>query len=117
VVITGLDTAGEGDTCLRTCAFEQFRAKLLRQERIGIAAVDQKIGKFGAVLDQRDCIMLAPYFTAPAPQGDGICNVDRSRLGRWFVSHRVGISDQAAFAVDFATWVAIASIRAGDRQS
>ena len=28
-----------------------------------------------------------------------------------------GLPDQAALALDFATWVAIASISAGDRQS
>src|SRR5882724_869586 len=62
VVIAALQTKGERDCGLRTCAFKQFRAKLFRQERIGIADIDQKIRKSGAVLDQRDCIMLAPCF-------------------------------------------------------
>src|SRR6476620_273099 len=60
VVITLLETEGERDTCLRTCTFQQFRAKLFHQERIGITTVYQKIEKSGAVLDQRDCIMLSP---------------------------------------------------------
>src|SRR5437868_14140804 len=60
VVITFLATEVEGDACLRTSSFQQFRTKLFYQERIGIADVDQKIGKSGAVLDQRNRIVLAP---------------------------------------------------------
>ena len=41
-------------------AFQQFRAKLLGQKRIGVAIVHQQIGESGAVLDQRDRIMPAP---------------------------------------------------------
>src|ERR1700737_1701930 len=66
VVVALLETEGQVNSCLRTCTFQQFRAKLFRQERIGIAAVDQKIGKSGAVLDQSNRIMLAPCFSIVA---------------------------------------------------
>src|SRR6202011_3035276 len=66
VVIAGMATEGERYACLRACTFEQFRAKLFRQERIGIADIDQKIGKSGAVLDQKNRIMLAPSIYAVA---------------------------------------------------
>src|SRR3981081_3142130 len=49
VVVTLLATEGERDSRVRTCTFQQFRAKLFPQKRIGIADIDQKIGKSGAV--------------------------------------------------------------------
>src|ERR1700687_3009125 len=66
VVVAAVETKDEGDFRLRTCLLEQFQAKLLHQERVGIAAIDEKIGKPGAVLDQRDGVMLAPRFPAIA---------------------------------------------------
>src|ERR1700738_3688167 len=60
MVIAGLATESERDACLRACTLQQFRAKLFRQERISIAYIDQKIGKPGAVLDQKNRIMLTP---------------------------------------------------------
>src|SRR6266403_3144095 len=60
VVIAVLETEGVGDSGFRASRLQQFRAKLLHQERIGVAAVDQEIGKSSAVLDQRDRIVLAP---------------------------------------------------------
>src|SRR5258708_11360092 len=47
VVVTGLETKGQGDLGLRAGAFQQFRAKLLGQEAVGIAAVHQEIEKSG----------------------------------------------------------------------
>ena len=60
VIIAALETEGVRDSGFRARRLQQFWAKLLHQERIGIAAVDQETGKSSAVLDQRDCIVLAP---------------------------------------------------------
>src|SRR4029077_13837556 len=62
VVIAALATQIQRDTGLCTGPLQQFRAKLLLQERICIADIYQEIRKSGAVLDQRDGIMLAPRF-------------------------------------------------------
>src|SRR6476620_12738338 len=59
VIIAALETEGVRDSGFCARRLQQFWAKLLHQERIGIAAVDHEIGKSGAVLDQRDCIVFA----------------------------------------------------------
>ena len=66
VVISALASQLERDIGLRTCTLQQFRAKLLFQERIGITNVDQEIRKSGAVLNQRDGVVLAPSFLVAA---------------------------------------------------
>src|SRR5580698_3082466 len=60
VVVAALQAEIERDTSLCACSFQQFRAKLLCQERVGIADVDEKVWKSRSVLDQRHRIMLAP---------------------------------------------------------
>src|SRR5260370_8282847 len=72
VVIAVLETEGVGDSGFRASRLQQFRAKLLHQERIGVAAVDQEIGKSSAVLDQRNRTVLPPtlpiFTTLPYPR-------------------------------------------------
>lgn len=60
VVVTWLAAKGEGNVRLLAGAFQQFRAKLLGQKRIGVTIVHQQIEESGAVLDQRDRVMPAP---------------------------------------------------------
>ena len=45
VVVTGLAAQVERDIRLLASALQQFRAKLFGQERVGVAVVDQQIGK------------------------------------------------------------------------
>ncbi len=82
VVIPFLATEGEWDACLRTCSFQQFRAKLFPQKRIGIADIDQKIGKSGAVLDQSNRIMLAPCFSIVSEIASQRLDAPRDLRGR-----------------------------------
>ena len=60
VVVAGLSAQGEGDAGLLAGGLQQLRAKLLGEELIGIAIVDQQIPEFRAILDQRDRVMRAP---------------------------------------------------------
>jgi hypothetical protein len=60
VVIPALATQVERDIGLRACTLQQFRAKLLVQERIGVTDVDQEIRKSGPILNQGNGIVLAP---------------------------------------------------------
>ena len=60
VVVTAVLAQRQRNAGLRACALQQFGAKLFGEERIGIAAIDQQIGKPRAILDQRHRIVLAP---------------------------------------------------------
>src|SRR5262245_30500878 len=60
VIVAGLPAQGEGDPGFLARALQQLRAELLREKLVGVAVVDQQIGQSGAVLDQRDRIVLAP---------------------------------------------------------
>src|SRR5262245_12893932 len=60
VVVAILLTQGEGNVRFLTSALQQFRSKLLGEELVGGAIVDQKFGESGAVLDQGDGVMLSP---------------------------------------------------------
>src|SRR3954447_596908 len=66
MIVTRLAAQLERDICLRTCGFQQVRAKLLIQERIGVTNVDQEIRKSRPILNQRDSIMLAPCLLVAA---------------------------------------------------
>jgi hypothetical protein len=60
VVIAGLATQDQRDARMRTGVLQQFGAKLFGQEWIGIADIDQEIGKPRTILDQRDRVVPAP---------------------------------------------------------
>src|SRR5580704_14035056 len=60
VIIAALATQLERNARFLACSLQQLRAKLLGQERIGVADIDQQLGKSCAVLDEGDRIMLAP---------------------------------------------------------
>jgi hypothetical protein len=66
MIVPTLAAQLERDICLRTFSFQQVRAKLLIQERIGITNVDQEIRKPRPILNQRDSIMLAPCLLVAA---------------------------------------------------
>src|SRR5580704_777282 len=73
VVIARLAAKQERDAGLRAGTLQQLRAQLLGEERIGIADIDEKIGKPRAVLDQCNGIVLAPGLA-------GIAEVTGQRL-------------------------------------
>ena len=60
VVVATLAAQCNGNVRFLTGALQQFRAKLLGEELVGVAIIDQKFGKPGAILDQGDSVMLAP---------------------------------------------------------
>src|SRR5689334_2849983 len=60
VVVAALTPEREANAGLLACCVQEFGLELLGQELIGIAIVDQKLGKLGAVLDQRDGVVVAP---------------------------------------------------------
>src|ERR1700678_1504094 len=60
VVIASVAAKGQRDLGLPAGVFQQVRAKLFGQELIGIAIVDQEIGKPRPTLDKGDSIVLAP---------------------------------------------------------
>src|SRR5262245_12928370 len=60
VVVAALAAQGEGNLRLLTGGLQQFRSKLLGEELVGVAIIDQKLGKSGAVLDQGDGVILPP---------------------------------------------------------
>ena len=60
VVVAGLAAQSEGNVRFLTGAPQQFGSKLLGEERICVAVVDQKLGKPGAVLDEGNGVVLSP---------------------------------------------------------
>ena len=60
MVITSLAAKKKGNARLRAGALQQFGAKLIFQEWIGIADIDKEIGKPQAILDKCDRIVPAP---------------------------------------------------------
>ena len=60
VVVAGLAPERERDGRLLAGAFQKVGAKLLGQKLIGIAVIDEEVGKPRAVLDEGDGIVLAP---------------------------------------------------------
>src|SRR3954454_611736 len=60
VIVAAVAAQLERNVGLSARTFQQFWAKLLVQERIGITYVDQEIRKSRPVLKQGDGIMLAP---------------------------------------------------------
>ena len=60
VVVAGLTAQQQRDFCLRAGALQQLGAKLLGQKLIGVADIDQQIGKPCAVLDERNSVVSAP---------------------------------------------------------
>ena len=60
VVVAGLATKGQRNTGLRAGVLQKLGTKLFGQELIGVAIIDQEIGKPRAILDQCDRVVLAP---------------------------------------------------------
>src|SRR5436190_5433517 len=60
VVVAFLHPQGERDGRLGAGTFQQFRTELFLQKWVGVSDIDQEFGKSGAVLDQRNRVMLAP---------------------------------------------------------
>src|SRR5689334_342202 len=60
VVVAGLAPQGEGYPRFLARGLQQLGPQLLGEERVGVAIVDQKFRESGAVLDQRDGVVLAP---------------------------------------------------------
>ena len=66
MIVATLASQGNGNVRFLTGALQQFRAKLLAEELVGVAIIDQKLGKPGTILDQGDGVMLAPGFLVAA---------------------------------------------------
>ena len=60
VIISWLAAENEGNVRLRTRVLKQFGAQLFGEEWIGVADIDEEIGKLCAIFDKRDSIVLAP---------------------------------------------------------
>ena len=60
MVIAGLTAKDQRNTRLQTGVLQKLRTKLSGQELIGVAVIDQKIGKPCTILDQRDGVVLTP---------------------------------------------------------
>src|ERR1700730_12287134 len=60
VIVSGLAAEVQRDVGLRAGTLQKFRAKLFVEELIGIAIVDQEIGKPCAILDEGDGVVTAP---------------------------------------------------------
>src|SRR6185437_451363 len=63
MVVTGLPPKRQRNSRLGACLAEQIGAKLLVQELVGGAEIHQQVIQPGAVLDERDAVVLAPRRT------------------------------------------------------
>src|SRR5690242_1024932 len=60
VVVSPLAPKRQRDAGRGACLLQQLGAQFLFDERVRIADVDEDLAQARSVLDQRDCIMLAP---------------------------------------------------------
>ncbi len=60
VVIAGLAAKDQRDAGLRASVLQKLRTELFGQELIGVAIINQEIGKARAILDQCDRVVAAP---------------------------------------------------------